>query len=170
MLVRTADRKGDLAPWRYGMVAGEMHVVCAMFSLEPGVLLYCLDSERLLHVEAHFFDVADGRLSRSWRFAHEFTAGIAANCNAYYWGYPEFVASSDHRATLFNGERRAVDLYQNYLEQLTLEFALPFVREKARSIDVDWVLCARCDDAWQPLMNTNQMLRCPKCGTLQHRP
>lgn len=169
MLVRIVDRRGQDAPWRYGMAAGEMHVVCAMFSLEPGVLLYCLDSDKLLHREAEFFEVVDARLSRCWLFSHEFHAQKVAQRNAYYWGYPEFVESHEHRATLFDGEREAVELYQTYVERLTLEFALPSIVEKARRIDAHWVMCARCDDAWQRPDSADEMLRCPKCGALQHR-
>lgn len=167
MLVETIGNRGGYTAHDYGETAGDKHVVCAMFSLEPGVLLYCLDAESLLHVPAELFQIIDARLSRFWCFSHEFHRDTAAHRNSFYWGYPEFVSNSDHRADLFEGRRDAVALYEEYKERLALEFALPFIRHEATPLAGGWVMCAVCGDAWKPVDSTDEMVRCPKRGVLQ---
>lgn len=170
MLVECYKERAGYAAHDFAMKPTEQHVVCAMFSLEAGVLLYCLDRESLLHVPAELFRVVDARLSRHWLFSHDFEPDSAVAKNQYYWGYPEFVHDANHRAALSDGERTATEVYQRYRDKLVVEFALPSIPLRATPLTNGWVMCASCSDAWQPAESADEMLRCPNCGALQHKP
>lgn len=171
LLVRVKDRTDSKAVSRSDMEPHEHHVVCAVFSLEPGVLTYGVYTGFFRFVDTDWVDVIDARTSRYWKFRHcELTYRGLPCPSGFHLGYPEFVDDDEHRAALFDREPHALALFRDYVERFTLEFSLPFIREKAKLIEPGWVMCARCDDAWEAPSTQDEMLRCPKCLALQHRP
>ncbi|QDV89349.1 hypothetical protein RAS2_04140 [Phycisphaerae bacterium RAS2] len=170
MLVQTIQNHSARALRDYGMLAGEFHVVCAMFCYPPQSPTYVLDSTRLLHVPVELFSVIDGQISRHWRFGCDVKYKMRRAESVSFWGYSDFVNDNDHRAALFDGDPGAEAVFKKYCDLCTLEFRLAHVEHVAAWVNDNRVTCASCGKTWDCELDINQMVRCPLCTTLQHKP
>lgn len=167
MLVKCIGNAGKSTPYDYGLTIGETHVVCAMFCILPQSVNYCINTGHLMVAPSGFFEVVDGRTPRNWYFEAD---GPNDDDAAFHWGYKEFVTSNAHRAKLFDGDSDAVAIFNEFKNLCLLEYSIPNIAEVAKQLEDGWVMCAACCDAWQPVSLTDEMLRCPTCKLLQHRP
>ena len=152
----------------YGMIIGKRYIVYAMSALSGRSVQYCLDAERLYEVPAELFRLIDGRISRHWGHGQlRYDAGEGCKNSIFLWGYPEWVSSNDHRLGIVEGQKHALDIFENHRREMELEFATPTVTRTAKTADEDWILCDACADAWQPQNRLDELVRCPSCGTIQ---
>lgn len=109
------------------------------------------------------FRIADPRLSRLW------ILGGGPDCPPII-SFPEWVNDLQYYNRLTDGDPDAMAVFANYKRLMDLEYALPSVAIAAQKAWDDWVLCGVCLEAWVPDNQVDEMLCCPKCRTVQHRP
>lgn len=165
MLAECVQNTNSTSLRDYNLVPGDQHIVCAMFVVPPESVLYCLDSEKLLHVPAELLRVIDCRISRHWRFSHDHFP--ERRINSFYWGFEEFALDESFREALFEYEEAALLIYRKRRELLNLEFRLPRITKKVTRLEGQWIMCSKCGGSWQEESSWNEMVRCPQCNLIQ---
>ncbi|MCI5211035.1 MAG: hypothetical protein D3910_20125 [Candidatus Electrothrix sp. ATG2] len=107
------------------------------------------------------FDVYDSRISKYWRYAvslNEKTKSIYSRLVFPQWADDDF-----YYDRLVDNNKEDVDLFLAYKEKMILEFRLPYIDEHVKIIERKWVMCPKCDEAWEESSH-NEMTRCPECN------
>ena len=103
---------------------------------------------------SQFFDVADGRLSRYWRYE------IDQRSDTHFlaipgWDFQFFEA-------LVDGEESADKRFQGYALAMSYEFAHPEITDPVRRLTEGWVMCPNCTESWR-VVSDQEMLLCSDC-------
>jgi hypothetical protein len=121
----------------------------------------------------NLFEILDNKISNYWYikfFQEEYQIDAI-------WGYYELVNEEEHydnllkenKDNLIIEEEKALDIFYKRKKEMDMEFPNFSVKEKANTIDQNWLMCPKCMDAWES-NSIFGMIECPKCNSIVHNP
>ncbi len=118
-----------------------------------------------------FFQVVDDRLSRHWRYRYSPIRlhGIGSRSDAVLLANSEWARDPMFYERLVDGDNLAVSKFSRVKSLMDVEFRHPSVTVAAIRCEERWLICPKCNDAWEaePLA---ELVRCPKCSSLLVNP
>lgn len=157
--------------YRMNLTVGRLYVVYAV-AVEQGWLRYFIADDMYARTQypfsffATFFKVIDRRLSRCWTLR---SGNGAAECSDFIITFDEWADDPSFYERLVDGEDEARGTFRRRKELMDLEFPSPSVSDSAENVEDDWLLCPKCDDAWESKTKLG-MVKCPKCRAVLLNP
>lgn len=158
------------------LTVGEIYVVYAALIRSTCPLFFVADDDfpalgYPVPYEAVFFEIADDRLSRHWRFrcSAEGKCGSNGRTDSVLMSFPEWVQDDGFYERLLNGDNRATMDFRRQKSLMDMEFPNPLVTTAAVSSEGDWVICPKCSDGWES-SSLDGLIRCPSCSSLLLNP
>lgn len=114
------------------------------------------------------FHVSENSISSLWYFKKlEKTEWLTSNW--YIWGYYELANYEKHLEDLIERVPEALEIFYIRKKNMDLEFSDLSIKEKASTVDNNWLMCPTCVDAWES-NSIFAMVECPKCKNVMHNP
>lgn len=115
----------------------------------------------ILPFDARLFSIVDPRLSRFWQIHMDGPKELHERVELRL-AFPEWDRSFLERVV--DSHRAETDTFVRYFEQMKLEFAPPFVDSSATQLDLPWVMCPDCTEAWE-VDPSLELAICPACDS-----
>lgn len=154
-----------------GLVVNQEYVVYTM-TIRSNYVWYYLCTWGIEYPVWHaspLFEVVDGSLSKYWIYSFIWEKEI--NYVDTTWAYPEWANDPNnyyHRLT--DGYDWETKIFAEYKQLMDVEFPIPSVKDTAKLIDDDWLMCDYCIDAWESSTSNQAMVICPTCQRMMHNP
>lgn len=116
---------------------------------------------------SEFFDIIDNRLSKYFVGTKDITYPIKDINFPAFISYKEIVDRGFYYDDFLEFKNDSNEIFSKYKNLIDFEF---FDENYPNSINIglDWTMCPKCDFSWQPKKDS-EILKCPKCNTLQNR-
>ena len=172
------DRRAELRTWfpseHVALTPHTIYVVYAVSIRGRNPWYYVADdtfSGYPLGYSAEFFELVDDRLSKFWRFryAPSTVTSDANDTESVLVAPPQWVQDSTFYERLVDSDQAAAADFERVKALIELEFPHPSVHLTATDSGDDWLMCPKCNDAWET-HSRDGLVRCPSCSSLLLNP
>ena len=154
-----------------GLIVNQEYVVYVM-TLRSNYVWYYIYTRNLDYPEWHaspLFEIVDGSMSKYWIFSFIWKKEIHYVDTT--WAYPEWASDPNgYYSRLIDGDVSEVEIFAQYKRLMDVEFRILSVKDVAKLLDDQWLMCDHCINAWESSIFDQAMVVCPTCERMMHNP
>jgi hypothetical protein len=153
------------------LTIGRLYVVYAVEIIDGWVRYYVADDvypnvSYPVGYFAAFFEIVDPRVSGCWTFKCTQPRSRSPNTLLAFENWAQEPLFYEN---LVDGGAREWEIFRDRKEFMDLEFPDPSLAAVAEAVDIGWLLCPRCSEAWESDEHQG-LVRCPRCNTVLNNP
>jgi hypothetical protein len=158
--------------YSFPLIINKYYIVYGMVLVDGYIWYFINDEENTRYPflnPSPLFEVTNGQLSKYWIYSFTQEKLRDQIFTHTLWAYFEWVNDPYYYDSLSDGNEKEVAIFKKYKSLMDLEFPSPWIDDKAKALDDNWLFCSYCIDAWQSF-STDGMVICPTCNRTMHNP